>query len=257
MRDCELTIAMNEYHKYLRQSRSPLLHHPRFSFYLEDLTRYLSMPTHENRISLWPCLDDKTDNTSFDKYYFYQDTWVARKIFDIHPKYIVDAGSTALLVGVISQFVPTISVDVRPLPVSLRGLTCIRASITELPFKKRTVELLSSMSVIEHVGLGRYGDNLDTQGSVNAFKEVSRVIKPGGHFLFSIPVSHTPGLSFNAHRIFSKQQILILLPDFVLQDEVFLFPEPDSETKVAQLKDFQYCVWCAHMVKVTDQMVTA
>ena len=38
------------------------------------------MPAHENRITLWPCLDDKTDKTSFDKYCFYLDTWVVRKI---------------------------------------------------------------------------------------------------------------------------------------------------------------------------------
>ena len=97
---------------------------------------------------------------------------------------------------------------------------------------------------------------MDTEGSVNTFKDISRVIIPGGHFLFSIPLSDTTGLSFNAHRIFSKQSILILLPDFTLQDEVFLFPAPGNETKVAQLKDFQYCVWYAHIVKVTDQTIT-
>jgi len=250
MSNTKLITVMNEYCEQLLKSNSPLLHHTRFPGFIDDLARYLDMPASESRVNLWPCLDDKTNVTVFDKYYFYQDTWAARKIFEIHPKSVVDAGSTALLVGIISQFVPTISVDVRPLPVSLPGLTCMRASIMELPFKKHTIELLSSMCVIEHIGLGRYGDVLDTQGSIKAFKEVSRVIKPGGHFLFSLPLSHTPGLSFNAHRIFNKQQVLDSLQDFSIQDELFLFPQPGSEADIARLQNFQYCIWCANLVKM-------
>ena len=117
MSDTKLITVMNEYCNQLLKSNSPLLHHARFPGFIDDLARYLGMPASESRINLWPCLDDKTNVTVFDKYYFYQDTWAARKIFEIHPKSVVDAGSTALLVGIISQFVPTISVDVRPLPV--------------------------------------------------------------------------------------------------------------------------------------------
>lgn len=250
MNEKGLKAELNSYCKYLESTRSPLLRHARFPAYLDDLARYLQMPEHEVRVSFWPCLDDKTSETSLDKYYFYQDTWTARKVFEIRPKRAVDVGSTALLVGIVSQFVPTTSIDVRPLPVSLRGLTCKRASITNLPFEDGTVEFLSSMCVIEHVGLGRYGDDLDTEGSIKAFKEISRVIRPDGHFLFSVPLSHTPGLSFNAHRIFSKKQILSLLTDFVLEDEFFLFPEPGSEGDIARLQGFRFCLWCAHMVKV-------
>ncbi len=172
MSDTKTMTDLGEYCKQLQKNNSPLLNHPHFRNFLIDLAKYFCMPGCESRSSLWPCLDDKTPVTVFDKYYFYQDTWTARKIFEIHPKSVVDAGSTSLLVGIISQFVPTISVDVRPLPVSLPGLTCMGASITELPFKDHTIELLSSMCVIEHIGLGRYGEALDTQGSIKAFKEV-------------------------------------------------------------------------------------
>lgn len=236
--------------RHLKSIKSPILEHPNFSQYISDIKEYYKDAHAESRMTFWPCLEDKTHETFFDKYYFYQDTWAARKIFEIHPKQITDLGSTALLVGIISQFAPTVSIDIRPLPVSLPGLTCKRASITELPFETGTIEFLSSMSVMEHVGLGRYGDKLDALGSINAFMEVSRVIKPGGHFLFSVPLSHTPGLVFNAHRVFSKQQVTSFLSHFRLQEELFLFPEPGSETDVIKLKDFQFCVWCAHMIKM-------
>lgn len=240
---------LEDYLRYLETEKPAVLSHPNFVQYISDLEKYIQMSTAESRIGFCPCLDEKTSETPLDKYYFYQDTWAAGKIFKIQPDKVVDVGSTALLVGIISQFVPTISVDVRPLPVSLPGLTCKRATITDLPFQANTIELLSSMCVIEHIGLGRYGDQIDSQGSINALKEVARVIKPEGHFLFSVPLSHTSGVLFNAHRIFSKHHILSLLSGFSLQDELFLFPEPGNESQLTRLNSFQYCVWCAHMMK--------
>jgi len=249
-----LNKIIDEFLNYLRENRPHILKHPHFSDYINDFSRYMSLPMHEGRIAFWPCLDEKCAETPLDKYYFYQDTWAAKRIFDIRPKRVVDVGSTALFVGIISQLIPTVSIDVRPLSVSLHGLECQQASITSLPFEENSIELLSSMCVIEHVGLGRYGDELDTQGSVKAFKEVSRVVRLGGHLLFSVPTSHTPGLSFNAHRIFSKEHVFQLLPNFVLKEEMFLFPEPGPEENVASLKGFQYCVWCSHMIKVDGEV---
>ncbi len=241
---------LSRYIKYLETSKPEILKHPHFLEYVSDLEKYINMPGSESNFNFWPCLNDKTGETPMDKYYFYQDTWAAKKIFEIEPSSVVDVGSTALLVGIISQKYPTTSIDVRPLPVSLNGLDCKHGTITNLPFNDSSVELLSSMCVIEHIGLARYGDELDTQGSVKAFKEVSRVIKPGGHFIFSVPLNHTPAILFNAHRIFNKQQVFDLLgSNFVLKDETFLFPEPSDESRVAALNNFQYCVWCAHMVR--------
>jgi len=231
-------------------AESPLVKNPGFSWYLKDIVEYMNMPGHESRITLEPFLDEKIPQTTIDKYYFYQDTWAARKIFEIHPSRLLDIGSTALLVGILSQFVSTISVDVRPLPVTIPGLECISGTITELPFESRSIELASAMCVIEHIGLGRYGDKVDALGSVKAISEISRVIAPGGSVLFSVPVSHTNQVAFNAHRIFTKQSILNFFKGFELQDELFLFPDPGDESDINGLHEFQYCVWCAHLRKL-------
>jgi SAM-dependent methyltransferase len=249
MSPAQVQAVLQAIREELNEARAPILNHPAFEGFLGDVGRYLSLPGHEERFGLWPCLDDKTAVTPLDKYYFYQDTWAAGKILQIQPRQVVDVGSTALLVGVLSRIFPTTSVDVRPLPVTLQGLTCLQGSITQLPFADGSIELLSSMCVIEHIGLGRYGDPIDSQGSVKALKEVSRVVRPGGHFLFSVPLSHTPGVSFNAHRIFSKPQILGLLPEFSLVEELHLFPEPGEAAGVDKLEGFGFCVWCAHMTK--------
>lgn len=154
MLQSDLLNCLKGYVNNLKQTGSPLLSHPNFPQYIADIKAYFQDNRAELCASIMPCLDDKTLETNFDKYYFYQDTWTARKVFEIRPKQVVDVGSTALLVGIISQCIPTISIDIRPLPVSLPGLICKHGTIIDLPFEDAAVEFLSSMCVIEHVGLG-------------------------------------------------------------------------------------------------------
>jgi spore maturation protein CgeB/glycosyltransferase involved in cell wall biosynthesis/SAM-dependent methyltransferase len=235
--------------KELKEKNPAIVNHPNFNSYVNDFAAYICMDGHEDLIKMWPCLDENQSETPLDKFYFYQDTWAARKIFELSPEKVVDVGSTALLVGIVAQLFPTISVDIRPLPVILPKLECMRGDILNLPFEDDSVELLSSMCVIEHVGLGRYSDALDTQGSFKALKEVARVIRPGGHILFSVPLSHTHQLSFNAHRIFTKSEILSLIPGFTIEDELFLYPDPGTESFTYKLPDFAFCIWCADVKK--------
>jgi tetratricopeptide (TPR) repeat protein len=236
--------------KELEEKNPAIVNHPNFNSYVHDFAAYIGMDGHENLIKMWPCLDENQSETPLDKFYFYQDTWAAKKIFELNPEKVVDVGSTALLVGIIAQLFPTVSVDIRPLPVILPKLECMRGDILNLPFEDNSVELLSSMCVIEHVGLGRYSDALDTQGSFKALKEVARVIRPGGHFLFSVPLSHTHQLSFNAHRIFTKSEISSLMPGFTIEDELFLYPDPGNESFIYKLPDFAFCIWCAYLKKI-------
>jgi len=217
--------------------------------YRREYIAYMKLPGAEKGGIRYPCLGQKTAVTHVDGFCFRQDTWAFKRIVEIHPKSVVDVGSTALLVGIISRLFPTTSFDIRPLPVSLPNLTCRRASITNLPVADGSVELLCSLCVIEHVGLGRYGDKLDPYGSIKAFKEVSRVVEPGGHFIISVPISHTSMLCFNAHRIFTKSQVLAALPEFSVVEEAFFYPNPGTEQVLTRLKGSLFCLWCADLIK--------
>ena len=59
---------------------------------------------------------------------------------------------------------------------------------TSLPYKKNSVEALSSLSVIEHIGLGRYGDEVDYYGMQKAIDEIKRVLAFNGMILIAFPV---------------------------------------------------------------------
>ena len=113
-----------------------------------------------------------------------------------------------------------------------------------MPYPDRSVEFLTSVCVIEHIGLGRYGDPLDPEGTEKALREISRVIAPGGHFIGSAPVAAEPFVCDNAHRVFTRENILSQLPGFEVVEEQLLHPEPVPMETLDKMFHFDYCVWC-------------
>jgi SAM-dependent methyltransferase len=172
---------------------------------------------------LYPCLTDKTKMTPIEPIYFYQDTWFARIIFLYKPKHHYDVGSSVKTVGIISQFIPTTMVDIRPIDLKLENLSFQKGSIVDLPFKDCSIESLSSLCVVEHIGLGRYGDPIDPWGSEKAIKELKRVLKVGGNLLFSVPVDEENRVYFNAHRAFTREYIIDLFHDMKLIEEKYIY----------------------------------
>jgi hypothetical protein len=67
---------------------------------------------------------------------------------------------------------------------------------------------LSCLSVLEHIGLGRYGDKLDCDGHINAFGNIVKILKPEGLFYLSVPISEETKVYFNAHRSFNPKSLL-------------------------------------------------
>lgn len=154
----------------------------------------------------YPCLADKVTATPFDPHYFYQGAWLARRVATGRPSLHVDIASSALTMSVLSAVCPTVFLDYRPLRVNLDGLTSVAGSVTHLPFASASIQSLSCLHVIEHIGLGRYGDPLDPTGSIRAAHELVRVLAPGGRLYLSVPVGRER-VCFNAHRVVSPATV--------------------------------------------------
>jgi SAM-dependent methyltransferase len=155
----------------------------------------------------WPCLDDATQTTPFDKHYLFHLAWAARVLARTRPAKHVDVSSALQFASMVSAFVPTEYYEFRPVSLGLDGLTTRAADITHLPIEGRSVSSLSCMHVVEHIGLGRYGDALAPDADLAAMDELSRVLAPGGNLLFVVPVG-APRIQFNAHRIYSYNHIV-------------------------------------------------
>lgn len=200
------------------------LYLPRF---LYEYLNYRSQDTVRNFDSsfvyLSPYLRDRTQHTPIEPIYFLQDTWAARRIFEAKPSHHHDIGSSIRTVGILSQFVPTTMVDIRTIDIELRGLSFVSGSILNLPFSDRSIQSLSSLCVVEHIGLGRYGDPLDPLGSEKAIKELKRVLDDHGNLYISVPVDSTCRTYFNAHRAFTRDYLLHLFRDLELIEERYIY----------------------------------
>lgn len=183
--------------------------------------RELSRKSNADRFSLlwkdrYVCLDDKTNVTNFDRHYVYHPAWAARIIRDRNPDVHVDIGSSLFFIANISAFVPVRFYDYRPAELILDGLECDSADLKCLPFDDQSIGSLSCMHVVEHIGLGRYGDAIDPDGDIIAMKELQRVLVPGGDLLFVVPIGGVSKIIFNAHRIYSYEQIVEYFDGLVL-----------------------------------------
>lgn len=166
---------------------------------------------------LHPNLFDKTPATQTGRgHYFYQDIWALMKLAELKPSLHHDVGSRYDgFVGQATAICPVISYDIRPPNITLPRFEFQHGSILALPLKDESVRSLSCLHVAEHIGLGRFGDELDPDGTTKALRELARVLARGGQLLFSIPIGRER-VCFNSHRIWHPEKPIALFPDLRL-----------------------------------------
>lgn len=231
---------------------------PRRILALRYFPRYLSHWARYNRLSngkqlllkeSFPCLADWTPYTPFDPHYFHQSAWLARRLADLAPNTHVDIGSSIAMIAVISAYAPIIFVDYRPLNVSIDGLHPVAGNLLSLPFSDNQLISLSCLHVIEHIGLGRYGDALNTKGTHLAAKELTRVLAPGGKLFLSMPVGRER-TQFNAQRIFSPSSILAMF-DGLRMEKFSLINDAGCLIQHAQLSSGGGCEYGCGLFEMT------
>lgn len=177
----------------------------------------------------FPCLDDRTPNTAdFARDYLLHTAWAARVLADTRPAQHVDISSYVYFAALVSAFVPVAYYEYRPADLPLSNLTSHRCDLLALPFADASVRSLSCMHVVEHVGLGRYGDPLDPAGDLKAISELQRVLAVGGDLLFVVPVGR-PRVVFNAHRIYSYEQVVDAFHELRLTQTALI---PDDTSRI-------------------------
>ena len=172
---------------------------------------------------------DATGDTPFDRHYIYHPAWAARILSKTKPEVHIDISSSLHFCSIVSAFIPVKFYDYRPAEIHLSNLTSDHADITSLPFEDNSVPSLSCMHTVEHIGLGRYGDPLDYDGDLKAIAELKRVLIYGGNLLFVVPVGIRAKIMFNAHRIYTYDQILSYFNDFELVNFSLITDNPKFE----------------------------
>jgi SAM-dependent methyltransferase len=195
-------------------------------------------------LDLQPCLGDDTAETAIEPTYFYQDAWAFERIVQQHPACHVDVGSHHKYVALLSKVLPVTMVDIRPLSLPLETLHFREGSILAMPFEDDSVCSLSSLCVVEHIGLGRYGDPLDWQGTEKAIAELKRVLALGGDLYLSVPIDDGNRVFFNAHRAFSEPYFESLLHPLEIRDRRYIHGK-----QFGMERQSGFCIGCYHLRK--------
>lgn len=144
-------------------------------------------------------------------HYFHQDLLVANYIFIANPIRHIDVGSRIDGFSAhVASFRSLEIIDVRELGNT--GHENIRFRQMDLMSDEGIApdlcDSLSCLHAIEHFGLGRYGDPINPNGHIIGFKNLVKMLKPGGTLYISFPIGSADLVFYNAHRIFRADSIL-------------------------------------------------
>ena len=158
----------------------------------------------------YPCLRDRDEEGGVASgHYFHQDLLVAQEIFKSNPVKHVDIGSRINgLIAHIASFRPVTIVDIRSVTPDIENVEFVQADCMSPNFPWTDYcDSVSSLHAVEHFGLGRYGDPIDVNGHIKGLNNISKMLKSGGTFYFSVPIG-PQRIEFNAHRVFSIRYLL-------------------------------------------------
>ena len=181
-------------------------------------------------------LDDIQDSAGNAKgHYFHQDLLVARLIHEKNPALHLDIGSRIDgFVAHVASFRKISVLDIRNLELDIHeNIEFIKSDL----FSFDAVEAFDSISclhTIEHIGLGRYGDEIDPDGPIKAFGKLISILKKKGTLYLSFPIGRASKVIFNRHRIFTPTVIYEWVrdnPNVSIASFDFINDRGDLETK--------------------------
>lgn len=163
-------------------------------------------------------MKDRTTTTGYDKHYIYHSAWAARVVRKINPEVHTDISSILYFSTIVSAFYKINYYDYRPAEVVLDNLVSKSIDLVKLNFADNSIASISCMHTIEHIGLGRYGDDLDYDGDMKAIDELKRVTAKGGNLIIVLPLGAESKIAFNAHRIYKHVDVMKLFRGFKLKE---------------------------------------
>lgn len=145
-------------------------------------------------------------------HYFHQDLLIATSIYKAQPIRHIDIGSRIDgFVAHVAAFREIEVIDVRDLvETGHRNIKFLKMDLMQKDeARKNIADSISCLHAIEHFGLGRYGDTIDPNGHLAGIRNIIDMLKPGGVLYISFPIGKKNKIYFNAHRVFSPNDIFL------------------------------------------------
>jgi hypothetical protein len=180
-----------------------------FSKFIKDLINFKKKGGKIRNI--YPFFDDfNSEDMSFKNQFFHADLLIAQKIYKDNPQNHIDVGSR--VDGLVSHIASFRNLDIADIRnINIEPHKNIKTTILNLGENKLSNKekyfSISCVGVIGHVGLGRYGDDVDPQGHKKAIANLSNISETKGLIYIMVPVGKS-GVEFNSHRVFEANEII-------------------------------------------------
>jgi SAM-dependent methyltransferase len=124
---------------------------------------------------------------------------------------ILDIGCvhSRLPIALASRGYRVVGIDFLPYPYRHPNLKAVRGDAAHAPFRATSFDAVMAISVIEHIGIGHYGDPNAEGGDREAVREVARILKPGGRSVITLPFGRP--LTDDSKRVYDTPRLQWLL----------------------------------------------
>lgn len=137
----------------------------------------------------------------------------------------VGCGGSKLPIELAKRGHEVYGIDVEDYP-NQHYFTFVQGDITHMPFDDNFFDIVTDVSTIEHIGLGRYGDPVLPNGGKEAVEEIRRVLKPAGKVIITIPCGKDTicyskdGVPLS--RVYSSSSLVELLSGFKILEMSYI-----------------------------------
>jgi hypothetical protein len=222
----------------------------RVPIYIKDLIKFRKRYKGELRIV--PSLHDRySSNGDYEHEYFWQDLFMAQKIFFDKPKTHLDIGSRIDgFIANIASFREVQVLDIREQTTKIPNVIFKQADLMDSSSLKNHTgqyESISCLHTIEHFGLGRYGDPIMVDGFDVGFENICSMLSDDGTLYLSTPISNRSYVEFNSDRVTDYKKVLeiaeklgLIIVEFrtITKDGVSESYSNDFETLMSSAGDY-------------------
>jgi len=211
-----LTQMQQSEHKYFKQSQ----------IWARGMPNLPEFSQSNNLLNYDSAITGDQSNGLGDGIYLTQDSLAFREMLKMEwpddQQIFIDVASPVRTALMFSQFAKCYYVDPRGLHewyasimAASLGMAWVKEEGQRLTdsFPEKCVPLVTSLHAPEHFGLGRYGDEVDFDGTFKFFQEVHKVLADDGVFMFSVPVSAEPRIEFHNARVYGPEILEQLMKD--------------------------------------------
>lgn len=129
---------------------------------------------------------------------------------------ILDIGccGSGLPVALGSRGFHMVGIDFTPYPYRHPNFRAVRGDAMQCPFAAECFGAVLAISVIEHIGIGHYGDRSAENGDRAAVVEIARVLRPAGRALITVPFGQARHDNFQ--RVYDPRGLRALLSPLIV-----------------------------------------